>query len=233
MKGYLQENYTISAWGGQGSPRSQAVLPPTPDASVFLPRALRPLLASHFWATIALHPERRGHAMNHLWSPWRLEYLTASKIEGCIFCHAARQDDDRQNLLLLRGERAFLILNRFPYNNGHFMAVPYAHLPSLEDLDPATLTEMMLLLNRGLAALRASLTPEGFNIGANLGHVAGAGIDDHVHIHAVPRWLGDTNFMPIVGDMRVIPETWLQTFDRIKAALDQTGRPGERGETHP
>ena len=157
--------------------------------------------------------------MKRLWSPWRLEYLTASEIDGCVFCHAAESERDRYNLVLLRGERAFLILNRYPYNNGHFMSVPYAHVPSLEDLDAPTLTEMMLLLNRGLAALRAIMHPDGFNVGANLGHVAGAGIEDHVHIHAVPRWTGDTNFMPVIGDMRVVPQTWMQTYDQLKAAL--------------
>ena len=158
--------------------------------------------------------------MKHLWSPWRLEYLTAPKAEGCIFCHAAESKDDRENLVLLRGERAFLILNRYPYNNGHFMCVPYDHVPSLEDLDPPTLTEMMLLVNRGMAALRACMRPDGFNIGANLGQVAGAGIEDHVHIHAVPRWAGDTNFMPVVGDMRVVPQTWQQAYDALQSALE-------------
>jgi len=161
--------------------------------------------------------------MKHLWSPWRLEYLTAPKTQGCIFCHAAESDCDRENLVLLRGERAFLILNRFPYNNGHFMSVPYAHVPSLEDLDAPTLTEMMLLLNRGTAALRALMRPHGFNIGANLGLVAGAGVEDHVHIHAVPRWAGDTNFMPVIGDMRVVPQTWLQTYDELQATLQDGG----------
>ena len=163
--------------------------------------------------------------MKHLWSPWRLEYLTAPQDGACIFCAAAGDDDDRENLLLLRGERAFLILNRFPYNNGHFMVVPYAHLPSLEDLDPSTLTEMMLLLNQGLTALRGTMSPDGFNVGANLGHVAGAGIEDHVHIHAVPRWAGDTNFMPVLGDMRVVPQTWLQTYDMLRSALDDVSGP--------
>jgi ATP adenylyltransferase len=158
--------------------------------------------------------------MKRLWSPWRLEYLTAPEREECIFCEAAAGDDDRSNLVLLRGERVFLILNRYPYNNGHFMAVPYTHVPSLEDLDAPTLTEMMLLLNRGLAALRSAMNCEGFNVGANLGPAAGAGIADHVHMHAVPRWSGDTNFMPVVGEARVIPQTWLQTYDQIRAALE-------------
>ena len=168
--------------------------------------------------------------MKHLWSPWRMEYLIAPRAEECIFCHAAQSDDDRENLVLLRGERAFLILNRYPYNSGHFMVVPYTHAPSLEDLDAPVLTEMMLLLNRGLAALRAAMAPQGFNVGANLGQVAGAGIEEHVHIHAVPRWAGDTNFMPVIGDMRVVPETWLQTYDLLKAALDDQRSPGGNGE---
>jgi ATP adenylyltransferase len=158
--------------------------------------------------------------MRQLWSPWRLEYLTRPKAEECVFCRAAEGEDDRENLVLLRGERAFLILNRYPYNNGHFIVTPYAHLPSLENLPTSTLTEMMVLLNRGLGALRAAMHPDGFNIGANLGKVAGAGVEDHVHLHAVPRWTGDTNFMPVIGDMRVVPQTWLQTYDDLKAALE-------------
>jgi ATP adenylyltransferase len=165
--------------------------------------------------------------MKHLWSPWRLEYLQAPKADGCIFCRAVEGDDDRGNLVLLRGERVFLILNRFPYNNGHLMVVPYAHVPSLEDLDAPTLVEMMLLLKQGLAALRSAMHPDGFNLGANLGHVAGAGVEEHVHFHVVPRWLGDTNFMPVVGDLRVVPQTWLQTYDQLKAALEDQGRPEE------
>jgi ATP adenylyltransferase len=165
--------------------------------------------------------------MKHLWSPWRLEYLQMPKADGCIFCCAVASDDDRGNLVLLRGERAFLILNRFPYNNGHLMVVPYAHVPSLEDLDAPTLAEMMLLLKRGLAALRSAMCPDGFNLGANLGHVAGAGVEEHVHLHLVPRWLGDTNFMPVVGDMRVVPQTWLQTYDQLRAGLEGQGEPEE------
>jgi ATP adenylyltransferase len=158
--------------------------------------------------------------MRHLWSPWRLEYLTAPKDEECIFCTAAEAEDDRDKLVLLRGERAFLVLNRYPYNNGHMLVVPYAHVSSLEDLDAPTLAEVMVLLNRGLGALRTAMSPDGFNIGANLGKVAGAGVEDHVHLHVVPRWTGDTNFMPIIGDMRVVPQTWLQTYDDLKAALE-------------
>lgn len=171
--------------------------------------------------------------MRHLWSPWRLEYLQGSKTQGCVFCNAVHSTHDRENLILLRGEHAFLILNRFPYNNGHFMAVPYSHVPSLELLDPPTLTEIMLLVNRGIRALRDSMSPEGFNVGANLGQVAGAGIQEHVHVHVVPRWLGDTNFMPVVGNLRVVPETWLQTYDRLLAALCRQGLPSETDERAP
>ena len=159
--------------------------------------------------------------MKHLWSPWRLAYLTEPKKEGCIFCRAVTGGDDRENLILWRGERAFLILNRYPYNNGHLMVVPYAHAPSFEALDADTLAELMELMNRALAALRQAMSPDGFNIGANLGHVAGAGVADHVHLHIVPRWEGDTNFMPIVGDTRVVPQTWQQTYDQLRAALDE------------
>ena len=168
--------------------------------------------------------------MKHLWSPWRLEYLEGSRTQGCVFCNAVGSTDDRKNLVLLRGEHAFLILNRYPYNNGHFMVVPYSHVPSLELLDTPTLTEIMVLLNRGILALRDSMAPEGYNVGANLGQVAGAGIQEHVHIHVVPRWLGDTNFMPVVGDLRVVPETWLQTYDRLLSALQCGTLPGDPAE---
>jgi ATP adenylyltransferase len=151
-----------------------------------------------------------------------MEYLTSPKADSCVFCQAAEAEEakDRENLVLLRGEHAFLILNRYPYNNGHFMVVPYEHVPSLEVLGTPTLTEMMLLLNRGMAALRTAMSPQGFNIGANLGHCAGAGIEEHVHLHAVPRWSGDTNFMPVVSSTRVVPQTWRQTYDDLKAALE-------------
>jgi ATP adenylyltransferase len=167
--------------------------------------------------------QKGDRRMKQLWSPWRLEYLQGPEPQGCIFCHAAQSAADHDNLVLLRGDQVFLILNRYPYNNGHLMVVPYHHVPSLEHLDGATLTEMMLSINRGLTALRSAMAPDGFNVGINLGRVAGAGIEDHVHVHIVPRWLGDTNFMPVVGDMRVIPQTWMQTYDQLKAALDAAG----------
>ena len=159
--------------------------------------------------------------MKRLWSPWRMVYLTEERPRGCIFCIAAAEERDEENLIVWRGERAFIILNRYPYNAGHLMVVPYAHVASLEDLPAETLTELMLLVNRSLAALRRTMSPEAFNVGANLGHAAGAGIVDHVHVHIVPRWEGDTNFMPVLADVRVIPEFLADTYRKIRRAMEE------------
>lgn len=159
--------------------------------------------------------------MKRLWSPWRMAYLTEERPQGCIFCIGAAQDRDEENLIVCRGEQALIMLNRYPYNAGHLMVIPYAHVASVEDLPTETLTEMMLLVNRSLAALRRAMSPEAFNIGANLGHAAGAGIADHVHMHIVPRWEGDTNFMPVFADVRVIPEFLADTYHKIKRAMEE------------
>jgi len=153
-----------------------------------------------------------------------MAYLTGADkppAGSCVFCAKLTAPDDKEHLLA-RGRLACVTLNRYPYNNGHLMVLPYAHVASLEDLDPPTLTELMLLTNRALAMLRKAYHPDGFNIGVNLGQAAGAGITDHVHIHVVPRWNGDTNFMPIVGETRVIPETLDQTFARLRPLFDQS-----------
>ncbi|MBC7249459.1 MAG: HIT domain-containing protein [Anaerolineae bacterium] len=160
--------------------------------------------------------------MKQLWAPWRMKYLVADKEEGCIFCNRIAESCDQENYILYRGERGFLILNLYPYNSGHMMAVPYAHVPSLEDLDAETLTELMLLVNKGLAALRQAMSPQGFNIGVNIGEVAGAGIVGHVHIHIVPRWGGDTNFMPVLAETRVIPELLDETYERLRSIFSTT-----------
>lgn len=157
--------------------------------------------------------------MDHLWSPWRLEYILGQKAKTCIFCDKLNAGDDQVEYILVRGENAYITLNRYPYNNGHLLIVPNAHVPSLEDLPAQTLLEMMVLINKGLAALRSSMNPDGFNLGANLGKLAGAGIEDHVHMHVVPRWDADTNFMTTLADTRTIPETLDQTFSRLRAAL--------------
>ena len=137
---------------------------------------------------------------------------------GCIFCDKPAQDRDAENLIVYRGEKAFVILNLYPYNNGHLMIVPYAHAPSLEQLDTPTLTEIMLLTNQGLTALRAVYNPHAFNLGVNIGAAAGAGIAEHVHQHVVPRWAGDSNYMSTVAGTRVIPEDLQETYQRVREA---------------
>lgn len=141
---------------------------------------------------------------------------------GCIFCDkiSAGVEHDRENLVLWRGERAFVMLNLYPYSNGHLMVAPYEHTRALESLDPETMKEMMVLAARGIRALRRTLNPQGFNVGANLGRVAGAGVEDHVHMHIVPRWNGDTNFMPVLAEVRMIPELLPETYDSLIKALD-------------
>ena len=159
--------------------------------------------------------------MKRLWSPWRMEYLTEERPQGCIFCLKAAEKRDPENLIAWRGQRAFVMLNRYPYNAGHLMVVPYEHVASVEDLPVETLAELMLLVNRCLRALRRTMAPDAFNIGANLGRVAGAGIAEHVHLHVVPRWEGDTNFMPVLADVRVVPELLADTYCKVRAALEE------------
>ncbi len=158
--------------------------------------------------------------MDQLWTPWRMAYIMGNKAKSCVFCEKLTPGCDDTEYVLLRGRTAYLTLNRYPYNNGHLLVVPHAHLPSLEDLPAETLTEMMLLVNRGLAALRLAMQPDGFNIGVNLGKAAGAGIEVHVHIHVVPRWNGDTSFMSTIAETRTIPEMLEQTFRRLHTALE-------------
>jgi len=157
-----------------------------------------------------------------LWAPWRLEYIKkARKGQGeCIFVELPKQDDDRKNLILFRGEHAFVILNAFPYTNGHLMVAPYRHTANLEDLDDDEHLEIAHLIRDSVRWLTKVYEPDGFNIGMNLGLAAGAGIVDHLHWHVVPRWQGDTNFMPVVGEVRVLPESLEQTYDRLRAVIE-------------
>ena len=141
----------------------------------------------------------------------------------CIFCKVLEQTDDEDNLLVSRGLKAFVILNRYPYTSGHLMIVPFAHQSSLELLDTATRAEMMELMNHAVEVLRAVYHPQGFNLGANIGELAGAGIADHVHLHVVPRWGGDTNFMTALGNTRVIPESLEETYRRVRTGWEQWG----------
>jgi ATP adenylyltransferase len=170
--------------------------------------------------------------MEHLWSPWRMTYLRADKddpkqklaatgllrMPTCIFCDLPAEHHDDENLIAYRGERAFVMLNRYPYNNGHLMVIPFAHQPSFEFLDAPTLTEIMGLSNQALRALRRVYQPQAFNLGANIGTAAGAGIAEHVHWHIVPRWAGDTNFMSVTSGTRVIPEDLRETLRLVRAA---------------
>jgi ATP adenylyltransferase len=145
-----------------------------------------------------------------------MEYIESSKENGCVFCSAQEKEDGVENLIAFRGERAYVILNRYPYTSGHLMVVPFSHRPNLEALDPATRAEMMELASQCMTVLRKIYHPEAFNMGANIGESAGAGIKSHVHIHIVPRWQGDTNFMTVVGDTRVLPEAIETTYQRVR-----------------
>ena len=163
--------------------------------------------------------------LKHIWSPWRMEYIQSNKNEeGCAFCIEMARPDGPENLILFRGQRVFLILNRFPYTSGHLMVVPYQHESTLEALDENTRAEMMAVTNQGIQALRNVYDPQGFNVGINIGEAAGAGITKHVHMHIVPRWIGDTNFMSSLGSTRVLPETLEETYRRVKEAWDALKR---------
>jgi ATP adenylyltransferase len=157
-------------------------------------------------------------AEQRLWAPWRLDYIKGPKPDECIFCSKPRAGDDRVEHIVHRGEHCFVMLNAYPYNNGHLMISPYAHVPSIEELDEPALLELMTLSNESLAALRRAYQPEGFNLGINQGKVAGAGFDDHVHLHVVPRWGADTNFMPVIADARVLPQSLDGSYDDVTRA---------------
>lgn len=158
--------------------------------------------------------------MDYLWTPWRYRYITtAGKDDRCIFCDALAAGDDAKSHILLRGKKNFVLLNRFPYTSGHVMIVPYAHLAELSACDAETLAEMMDLARRVQVALAAEYHPEGYNLGMNLGRAAGAGVAGHLHLHVLPRWTGDTNFMSVVGETRMEPEDLSVTYERLRRAL--------------
>jgi ATP adenylyltransferase len=160
--------------------------------------------------------------MERLWAPWRLDYVTQEKPGGCIFCDKPQAGDDRATHIVHRGALAYVMLNTYPYNNGHVMVAPFAHLSCLEDLPPATLHEMMDLAQQCVRAFKAVFHPDGLNLGFNLGAAAGAGIKDHLHMHLVPRWAGDTNFMPVIADVRVIPQSLDQTYEVLMEAFERS-----------
>ena len=161
----------------------------------------------------------RSVANYRIWAPWRLAYVKdASKDfdEGCIFCTAPAQNDDRATLIVHRGERCFVILNKFPYTNGHLMVAPYEHLATLPALDGETVAEMMALAQRAIVVLDETYGPQGYNAGLNQGRIAGAGFEGHIHLHVVPRWAGDTNYMPVLADTRVMPQSLEDSYDALE-----------------
>jgi ATP adenylyltransferase len=177
--------------------------------------------------------------MDHLWSPWRLEYVVGAKPKtGCVFCGAARPpipnpqsdlqsataDQQCDPLVVYRGSYSYVILNLYPYNNGHLMVVPYTHTDTLTGLNTLELHELAELTQLSEAALREGYRLEGINMGVNLGRVAGAGIVEHIHVHLVPRWLGDTNFMPVIGQTRVLPEELSVTAARLRPIFERLAR---------
>lgn len=158
--------------------------------------------------------------MDYLWTPWRYRYIAdASKDDRCIFCDAVSANDDPKTLIVFRGQKNFIILNRFPYTSGHVMVVPYDHVADLSAADPAALSEMMQLSQRVQAALERTYHPQGYNLGMNLGRAAGAGVTGHLHMHVLPRWSGDANFMTVVSETRVEPEELSTTYEKLRKAL--------------
>lgn len=158
--------------------------------------------------------------METLWAPWRIEYIKEAPKGGCFLCDILRAGgDDRANLVLKRGTACAVVMNRYPYNNGHLMVAPYRHVARLADLTPEERLETMDLLDLSVAALTSAIRPDGFNVGINLGRVAGAGLETHLHTHIVPRWNGDTNFMPVIGDTKVIPQALDDLWVTLRAAF--------------
>ncbi|MDD4954973.1 MAG: HIT domain-containing protein [Candidatus Omnitrophica bacterium] len=158
--------------------------------------------------------------MDKLWAPWRITYVSNTKAKGCIFCKAVKAKRDKNNFVVFRSAYSFAILNAFPYNNGHVMVVCKRHVASIENLTNCEILDMNKVVKKMISALRAVLKPAGFNVGINLGKVSGAGIDKHLHIHIVPRWMGDTNFMPVLSDTKIISQSLGELYKKLKKYID-------------
>jgi ATP adenylyltransferase len=172
--------------------------------------------------------------MKRIWSPWRIDYIRGERPDGCVLCDKPGESADAENLILHRGEHCYVILNRYPYNNGHLMVVPYEHVQMPTVLSPEALLEMMSQINMCLEALEQAMHPDGFNVGMNLGAPAGAGIEDHLHMHVVPRWTGDTSFMPVVGDTHVIVEALEECYHSLAGEFRHLRDPaGPQTRTSP
>jgi ATP adenylyltransferase len=154
--------------------------------------------------------------MKHIWAPWRIQYIREEKPRGCILCDKPKENKDVQNYILYRGKNNFIMLNSYPYNPGHLMVAPYRHTGNLEDLTAEERSEHFELISRSIRVLKEAFQPGGFNIGANIGKVAGAGIADHFHSHIVPRWQGDTNYVPVLADIRVVPQALADTYKTLQ-----------------
>lgn len=159
--------------------------------------------------------------MDRLWAPWRMEYLMSESAGGCIFCDKPAQGDDRKNHILVRSGTSFVMLNAYPYNNGHLMIAPFRHVATLKELSPEERRDLIETVTRAEGILERAFSPQGMNMGINLGHCAGAGVPGHLHVHIVPRWEGDTNFMPVLGETRVIPELLVQTYERLLEHVEE------------
>jgi ATP adenylyltransferase len=159
--------------------------------------------------------------MDHLWAPWRMEYILESQESAaeCIFCHKPAENRDAANLIAYRSRHCFVMLNKFPYNNGHLMIIPFKHEADLTRLDDETLLDLHHVLSKSIQVLRLVMNPHGMNIGINLGRTAGAGIEDHLHYHLVPRWNGDTNFMPVLAGTKVLSEALTKTWEKLNASF--------------
>lgn len=154
--------------------------------------------------------------MKVLWAPWRMGYILSEKDQNCIFCPGADRTRDAERLILCVGERSLVMMNRFPYNNGHLLVAPLRHVPGLDDLNGKEMLDLLSTVRRAIKILKKVMAPEGFNVGLNLGHVAGAGVEEHMHFHIVPRWNGDTNYMTVLDDVRVIPEHIRNTYSKLR-----------------
>lgn len=153
--------------------------------------------------------------MERLWAPWRMEYILNQKAEGCIFCRDDDKEKDRENLVLHRSGHSYVMMNRYPYCNGHMLVSPYRHVADLEKLNGEEMLDLFTTVTLCCRVLKGNFLPQGFNIGINLGKAAGAGVDDHLHVHIVPRWIGDTNYMTVIADVRVMPENLMATYDKL------------------
>ncbi len=161
--------------------------------------------------------------MSQMWAPWRIDYILGDKSGGCIFCDKVKSGNDRDNGILLRGQHSFVMLNAYPYNPAHLMISPYSHVDRLSTTPPEALAEMMMLARLAETAMAEAIHPDGFNVGINIGSAAGAGIKEHLHLHLLPRWAGDVNFMPAVAGVHVIPEALLATYDKLAPVFTRLG----------